>query len=201
METNATVEKLRGKILDRSARIAIVGVGYVGLPLGVNFAEAGYFVEGFDVNQEAVVKLNTGKSTIKDIPSERLRPLVTSGKFRASCDEAILDHADVIFICVPTPLTRNKTPDLSYIVKASETIANHLKPGQLIVLESTTYPGTTVEIVKPCLDSRGFTEGTDYFLVFSPERVNPGDEVYSIKNTPKVIGGCSEISTDLCCRL
>ncbi len=198
---NKIAQRLRNAIDDRSARIAVVGVGYVGLPLGVHFAEAGFHVEGYDVNPETVEKLNRGESIINDIPSERLKPLVDAGKFHATTDETILDDTDIVFICVPTPFTRNKTPDISYIEKASETIAQHLHPGQLIILESTTYPGTTIEIVKPRLDARGLVEGKDYFLIFSPERVDPGNVVHTIANTPKVVGGLSPISTELCSRL
>ena len=196
-----SAERLRRKIDDRSARIAVVGVGYVGLPLGVHFAEAGFHVEGLEVNPETVERLNRGESTIKDIPSERLKPLVDAGKLHVTSDQHVLDEADIVFICVPTPFTRNKTPDISFIEKATGTIASHLHPGQLIILESTTHPGTTLETVKPLLDARGLEEGRDYFLVFSPERVDPGNEVYTIANTPKVVGGCSPISTELCCDL
>jgi UDP-N-acetyl-D-glucosamine dehydrogenase len=198
---NETAKELRRKIEDCTAKIAIVGVGYVGLPLGVHFAEVGFEVKGFDVKAESVDKLNKGISIIKDITSERLKPVVDNGKFRATTDELVLNAADVIFICVPTPFTRTKTPDISYIEKATDTIARHQRKGQLVILESTTYPGTTIEVVKPRLEQTGFVEGQDYFLVFSPERVDPGNQVYTTGNTPKVVGGVSPISTDLCCKL
>jgi UDP-N-acetyl-D-glucosamine dehydrogenase len=198
---NDTARELRRKIDSRSAKIVVVGVGYVGLPLAVHFAEAGFEVRGYDVKQDAVDKLNSGTSIIKDIDSERLKPVVESGKFRATTDESVLSDADIAFICVPTPFTRNKTPDISFIERATETIARHFHKGQLVILESTTYPGTTIEVVKPLLDQKGLKEGQDYFLVFSPERVDPGNSVYSIGNTPKVVGGLSPLSTDLCCRL
>ena len=198
---NETARRLVKAIDDRSARIAVVGVGYVGLPLGVHFAEAGFHVEGFDIKQEIVDKLNRGESIINDIPSERLKPLVENGKFHCTSDDTILKESDVIFICVPTPFTRNKTPDISYIEKASETIARHLHAGQLIILESTTYPGTTIEVVKPRFDPVGLEEGSDYFLVFSPERVDPGNTDFTIANTPKVVGGLSPVSTEICCKL
>jgi len=198
---NETALKLLEKIDSKAARIVVVGTGYVGLPLAVSFAEKGYKVEGYDVSEKTVEGLNSGVSHIKDIPSERLKPVVDSGKFHATNDESIIDSADVVFICVPTPFTRNKTPDISYIEQATETIARHMHPGMLIILESTTYPGTTIEVVEPPLDKQGFVEGVDYFLVFSPERVDPGNVQYTISNTPKVIGGLSQVSTDLCTRL
>jgi len=194
---NTVARALKQKIDDKTAKILVVGVGYVGLPLAVHFAEDGYNVIGYDVSAKTVEKLVNGVSHIGDIESERLKPLVDSGKFSATSDEAELDKADIIFICVPTPFTRNKTPDITYIENATETIARHLKPGQLIILESTTYPGTTVEVVKPPLDARGLVEGKDYFLIFSPERVDPGNKVHTIANTPKVIGGNNPVSTEL----
>jgi len=198
---NATALKLLEKIDNRSAVIAVVGVGYVGLPLGVHFAEAGFRVIGYDVNGDTVSRLNSGVSHIKDIASERVKPLVESGKFRASTDERVLADCDIVFICVPTPFTINKTPDISFIEKATQSIARHVHPGMLVILESTTYPGTTVEVVKPPMDALGLVEGKDYFLVFSPERVDPGNTKYTIANTPKVVGGVSPVSTELCARL
>jgi len=198
---NPVARRLVEKIDDRTARIVVVGVGYVGLPLGVHFAEAGFRVHGYDVNRETVRRLNLGDSHIKDIPSDRLRPVVESGHFQATTDEAALDQSDVVFICVPTPFTRNKTPDISFIERATQTIARHLHSGQLIILESTTYPGTTIEIVRPLLDEKGLEEGKDYFLVFSPERVDPGNTVFTIANTPKVVGGLSPVSTEICSKL
>lgn len=198
---NKTAMRLVEKIDNRSAKIAIVGVGYVGLPLAVHFAEAGFRIHGYDVSPKTIEKLNKGESHIKDIPSDRLKPIVDSGKFFATSDESVLDEADVVFICVPTPFTRNKTPDISFIEGSSETIARHLKKGQLIILESTTYPGTTIEIVKPRLDESELIEGKDYYLVFSPERVDPGNLIYTIANTPKVVGGLSPVSTEVCSRL
>ncbi len=189
------------KIDSHTAKIIVVGVGYVGLPLGVHFAEDSFDVIGYDVNTDTVEKLNSGISHIGDIESDRIKPIVDSGKFRATTDENEIENADIIFICVPTPFTRNKTPDISYIERATETISRHLKPGQLIVLESTTYPGTTVEVVKPSLDGKGFVEGKDYFLTFSPERVDPGNKTFTIANTPKVVGGMSPVSTELCAKL
>jgi len=200
-EVNENAERLKRKIDERSATIVIVGVGYVGLPLAVHFAEAGFPVIGYDIKESTVESLNRGVSTIADISSERLKRVVEAGKFKATMEEKVLKDADVIFICVPTPFTRHKTPDISYIEKATQTIARHQRKGQLIVLESTTYPGTTIEVVKPELEKSGYVEGKDYFLVFSPERVDPGNKIFTIGNTPKVVGGMSEISTELCCRL
>ena len=198
---NDVARSLMEKIDKRTAKIAVVGVGYVGLPLAVYFAEDGFHVEGFDVSEKTVGILNSGQTHIKDVPSDRVKAVVESGNFHATSDESILDGSDIVFICVPTPFTKSKTPDISYIEKATGTIARHLHPGMLIILESTTYPGTTIEVVKPPLDAKGFEEGKDYFLVFSPERVDPGNLIYTIANTPKVVGGLSKVSTDLCCRL
>lgn len=198
---NKVAKDLMDKIDNRTARITVVGVGYVGLPLAVYFAEDGFSVEGFDVSLKTVEILNSGKTHIKDVPSERVKAVVDSGKFHASSDESVLKDSDIVFICVPTPFTKNKTPDISYIETATGTIAKCLHSGMLIILESTTYPGTTIEVVKPPLDEKGLVEGEDYFLVFSPERVDPGNEVFTIANTPKVVGGLSEVSTELCCRL
>ncbi|HEX9744571.1 MAG TPA: nucleotide sugar dehydrogenase [bacterium] len=198
---NQVSEKLEDSIDNRTAKIVVVGVGYVGLPLAVEFANVEFSVTGYDLSEKSVSKLNSGTSTISDIPSEHVKKHIDSGKLSFTTDDAILENADIVFICVPTPFTRNKTPDISYIESATRTIAKHLHPGQLIILESTTYPGTTLEVVKPILDEKDLTEGEDYFLVFSPERVDPGNQVYTIANTPKVVGGCSPISTQLCSKL
>ena len=194
---NETARALLEKIDSHAAKIAVVGIGYVGLPLAVHFAEDGFEVKGFDVKTETVSKLNSGRSHIKDIPSDRIKSAVDSGKFKATSDEAVLDNMDVVFICVPTPFTINKTPDISYIQSATDIIARHLHHGMLIILESTTYPGTTLEVVKPAFDAKGMEEGKNYFLTFSPERVDPGNTIFTIANTPKVIGGVSKVSTEL----
>ncbi len=172
-----------------------MGLGYVGLPLALEFAKTGFNVTGLDTDKRKVDAIIAGKSYITDIESDDLRKLVSQGYLNASADFSELEKADVIFICVPTPFSKFKEPDLSYVVDAANTILKHLKKRQLIILESTTYPGTTDEVVLPILESGGLKCGKDFFLVFSPERVDPGSRDFSIRNTPKVIGGIDEIST------
>ena len=177
------------KINDRSARVGVVGLGYVGLPLVVGLAEAGFHVTGIDVDARKVQSLNNGQSYIEDIPSEAIAKLVKNGRFRASIDYGLLDDVDAISICVPTPLRKTKDPDISYIINASENIAKYGVEGKLIILESTTYPGTTDEVMLPILQEKGQEVGRDFFLAFSPERIDPGRTDYTLKTTPKVIGG------------
>ncbi len=177
------------KINDRSARVGVVGLGYVGLPLVVGLAEAGFHVTGIDVDARKVQSLNNGQSYIEDIPSEAIAKLVKNGRFRASVDYGLLDDVDAISICVPTPLRKTKDPDISYIINASENIAKYGVEGKLIILESTTYPGTTDEVMLPILQEKGQEVGRDFFLAFSPERIDPGRTDYTLKTTPKVIGG------------
>jgi UDP-N-acetyl-D-glucosamine dehydrogenase len=191
------MEELERKISDKSALVGIIGLGYVGLPLAVAFAEAGLKVVGFDVQQKRVDLVNGGKSYISDTPDERLAAVVTKKRLEATTEQGRLGEVDAICICVPTPLTKTKEPDLSYVVHESEEIAKHLKAGQLVVLESTTYPGTTREVVLPILEKSGLKEGQDFYLAFSPERVDPGNKRYNIKNTPKVVGGIEPRSTEL----
>src|SRR6185369_7295877 len=157
------------------ATIGTLGLGYVGLPLSVEFASAGLKVTGFDLSEEKVASVNRGESYIKDVPSSRLGPLVKEGKLRASADFAGLAECDAVIICVPTPLSKTKDPDLTMVVNAAKAIAKHLHSGQLVVLESTTYPGTTEELILPLLAERGLTVGEQFFLAFSPERVDPGN--------------------------
>jgi UDP-N-acetyl-D-glucosamine dehydrogenase len=182
-------EQLIGKAERRDALFGIVGLGYVGLPLAVELAKAGYQVLGFDVSQRVVDGLNARKSHVKDITNAQLAEAVEAGRFSATTDGAALAACDAISICVPTPLSKFKDPDVSYIVAATETVKAVLRPGQAIILESTTYPGTTREIMLPALESTGLKVGEDFFLAFSPERVDPGNPVYQTKNTPKVVGG------------
>ncbi len=182
-------EQLIAKAERRDALFGIVGLGYVGLPLAVELAKAGYKVLGFDVSQRVVDGLNAGKSHVKDITDAQLAEAVEAGRFSATTDGAALAACDAISICVPTPLSKFKDPDVSYIVAATETVKAVLRPGQAIILESTTYPGTTREIMLPALESTGLKVGEDFFLAFSPERVDPGNETYRTKNTPKVVGG------------
>ena len=177
------------KINDRSARVGVVGLGYVGLPLVVGLAEAGFHVTGIDVDARKVQSLNNGQSYIEDIPNEAIAKLIKNGRFRASIDYGLLDDVDAISICVPTPLRKTKDPDISYIINASENIAKYGVEGKLIILESTTYPGTTDEVMLPILQEKGQEVGRDFFLAFSPERIDPGRTDYTLKTTPKVIGG------------
>jgi UDP-N-acetyl-D-glucosamine dehydrogenase len=172
--------------------IGIIGLGYVGLPLAVVAAEAGIEVLGFDVNLNVCDGINTGISHIKDIPTTRLQPLVNSGMIRATTNFDALKDCGLVSICVPTPLNKIKDPDLSYVVSATEAIATRLQKGQIIILESTTYPGTTRDLMLPLLEKKGLKVGQDFYLCFSPERVDPGNEKWTTKNTPKVLGGITE---------
>ncbi len=185
----------------RKVRFGIIGLGYVGLPLAVELANAGYSVLGFDVSQRVVDGLNAGHSHVKDISDAQLGSIRSAGRFEATTDGSRLREADAISICVPTPLSKFKDPDVSYIVAATETIKQVLRPGQAIILESTTYPGTTREIMLPALESTGLKVGKDFFLAFSPERVDPGNPVYQTKNTPKVVGGITPDCLKVVCAL
>jgi UDP-N-acetyl-D-glucosamine dehydrogenase len=185
----------------REALFGIVGLGYVGLPLAVELAKAGYRVLGYDISQRVVDGLNAGHSHIKDVHDDEFAAVVRSGHFQATTDASRLGEADAISICVPTPLSKFKDPDVSYIVAATEAVKKSLRKGQAIILESTTYPGTTREIMLPALESTGLKVGRDFFLAFSPERVDPGNPTYGTRNTPKVVGGitadCVRVSTAL----
>ena len=218
---------LKDKIEAEEAQICVIGLGYVGLPLAVGFAKAGYRVFGLDVDGRKVTALERGESYIQDVgdqegqddhpgdvgildeqqrprhhaPGQEVSPLVTSGVLIPTTDYYTLGFVDVIFICVPTPFDEMKAPDLSFIVKASEGIATHLRPEQLIILQSTTYPGTTEEVVLPILERSGLKAGVDFYLAFSPERINPGDKVFTAENTPKVVGGLTPRCGELACAL
>jgi UDP-N-acetyl-D-glucosamine dehydrogenase len=185
------------RLESRTATIAIVGLGYVGLPLAETFATAGYDVVGFDVAPDKVAKLNAGESYIKHISCERIRDLLKSGKFSATSDPECFVGADAIVICVPTPLTPEREPDLSYVVSTGRSIREFLREGQLVVLESTTYPGTTDELLRPILEESGLVAGRDFFLAYSPEREDPGNAQFSTRTIPKVIGGWDSASKDL----
>ncbi len=187
-------EQLAEKIRLRTARVCIVGLGYVGLPLAETFASAGYPVVGFDIDPDKVKKLRAGQSYIGHIPSTRVAELVGSGRFTATNDPSAFGEVDAIIICVPTPLNENREPDLSYIAKTGESIGKHLRPGKLVVLESTTYPGTTDELLRPILERGGLRAGRDFFLAFSPEREDPGNANFSTRTIPKVVGGLDETS-------
>src|SRR5437763_5332033 len=197
----ATLEE---RIIARDATIAVLGLGYVGLPLAVEFAESGFTVSGVDLDVQKVATLNAGGSDVGDVPAERVAPLVRRGRLRAVTDYARACRSggdtrgpDVIFICVPTPYTGAKVPDLAYIEAAARSIAAHLAPEQLIVLESTTYPGTTEELVQPLLERSELSAARDFYLAFSPERINPGDRHFGVHNTPKVVGGTRPEATHL----
>jgi UDP-N-acetyl-D-glucosamine dehydrogenase len=183
------------RIRSRQARVGIIGLGYVGLPLAVEFAHAGFDVTGFDVDEGKTSQINGGTSYIPDVAEERLAASVRAGKLRATTDMTQLAAMDAIDICVPTPLRKTKDPDLSYVVRAVEAVAASLKPGQLIILESTTYPGTTDEVVQPMLEAGGLRADADFFLAFSPERVDPGNQQFTTKNIPKIVGGVGPAST------
>ena len=189
------------KIASRTARIGVIGLGYVGLPLAVEFCRAGFDVTGFDVDASKTSEINAGRSYIGDVSTEELAACVATGRLHATTDMSRLADMDVVDICVPTPLRKTKDPDMSYVVSASEEIARYIHAGMLIVLESTTYPGTTAEVLQPMFEAKGLTVGRDFYLAFSPERVDPANERFTTKNTPKVVGGttpeCIEVATEL----
>ena len=180
---------LVAKAQDRSALVGIVGLGYVGLPLAMEFARAGFRVLGFDVSQAVVDGLTQGRSHVQDVASADVARFAKEGKFTATTDLARLREPDVVSICVPTPLSKTKDPDVSYVLAATNAVKRALRRGQLIVLESTTYPGTTRELMLPALEATGLKVGEDFFLAFSPERVDPGNPKWNTHNTPKVVGG------------
>lgn len=183
---------LSEKIKLRTARVSVVGLGYVGLPLAVELAKSHFSVTGIDLDQDRVSKINQGASYISDVSTESLINVVKSGELSATEDFSVLDRMDVVIICVPTPISQSKTPDLSYVVRATHNVAKHIHSDQLIVLESTTHPGTTEEVVLPILEPSGLLVGRDFYLAFSPERVDPGNKEYSIRNTPKIVGGVTK---------
>lgn len=195
------MEELKRKIENKRAKIGVIGLGYVGLPLAVEFSLAGFNVIGFDVDYEKIEKINNGLSYIPDVETSEIASLVEKRKLVATDDFSHIASLDVIFICVPTPFTKAKAPDISYIISATRSIKEHLKKDKLIILQSTTYPGTTEEIVVPILEETGLKAEKDFFVAFSPERIDPGNKTYTIKNTPKVVGGLTKASTELACLL
>lgn len=197
MQLEQPGRELEKKIRDRSAKLGVIGLGYVGLPLAVEMAQAGFQVTGIDIDRTKVESVNAGMSYVLDVPSETLFSLVSNGSLRATQSFAAVENLDTITICVPTPLRKTKEPDLSYIIASVEAVHNHLNPQQLIVLESTTYPGTTREVVSPILEKSGLRVGKDFFLAFSPERVDPGNKTYNTRNIPKVVGGMTSRCTEL----
>ncbi len=193
--------RLLEKLDNRTAVIGVVGLGYVGLPLALEFAREGFHVIGYDVSERVVKALMEGKSHIQDVSGADIADAVNTGKFEATADESRLQEMDAISIAVPTPLAKTRDPDMTYVIAAADAIARNAHPGLLIVLESTTYPGTTRELMQPKLESAGLIVGEDVFLAFSPERVDPGNPVWNTRNTPKVVGGitaaCTEVASAL----
>lgn len=189
------------RILGKKAQIGIIGLGYVGLPLALEFARSGLGVTGVDINPERVEVIGKGESYIPDVESEELKPLVDKGTLSATADYSCIEKLDAVSICVPTPLNKTKTPDVSFVLAAATEIAEYLHNAQLVVLESTTYPGTTRELILPILETTGLKVGIDFFLAFSPERIDPGNESYAIRSIPKIVGGitpeCIEIAGTL----
>jgi UDP-N-acetyl-D-glucosamine dehydrogenase len=190
-------DRLRVGLANKTAVVGVVGLGYVGLPLAEAFAASGFTVRGFDVDADKVNRLNRGESYIRHIPSDRVAELLGTERFQATADPAVFGEVDVVVICVPTPLTEAREPDLSYVAATGRTLARQLRPGQLVVLESTTYPGTTDELLRPILEQTGLRAGHDFFLAFSPEREDPGNPKYSCRSIPKVVGGLTPTSREL----
>ncbi|MBN1123417.1 MAG: nucleotide sugar dehydrogenase [Sedimentisphaerales bacterium] len=184
---------LEKKITDRKVVVGILGLGYVGLPLAREFATAGIQVVGFDIDAEKVDKINSGRSILKHIPHEQVKAIVKSGKLAATADMSQIRKVDAVLICVPTPLTANREPDMQFVVSSCETIAKYLQKGQLISLESTTYPGTTRELMKPILEASGLKAGKDFYLAYSPEREDPGNKQFTTRTIPKVVGGLTPV--------
>jgi UDP-N-acetyl-D-glucosamine dehydrogenase len=194
---DGTAHALKDILRNRTARVGIIGLGYVGLPLAVEYAKAGFHVTGIDVSADKAAKVNSGQSYIGDIPSAVVQELVNSGKLRATTDFSVVSELDTINICVPTPLRKTKDPDMSYIVSACQEMSAYFHAGMLVILESTTYPGTTDEVVLPILSGKGLEVGKDFFLCFSPERVDPGNSKYQTQNIPKVVGGVTPECTEM----
>jgi len=200
-DTGSIKTRLLSKLADRSAVTAVIGLGYVGLPLAMEFCDAGFTVIGYDITQSLVDQLMKGVSHIQDVPSSQVAAHVKSGKFVATTDEAAIARADTISIAVPTPLAKTRDPDMSYVIAAAEAVARHAHQGLLVVLESTTYPGTTRDVMQPRLEKLGLVIGADVFLAFSPERVDPGNPTWHTKNTPKVLGGITPACTEVAAAL
>lgn len=193
----SVADQLLERINERRAVAGVIGLGYVGLPLAVEFARAGFAVVGFDVDAARVAALASGECHIPDVDADLFHELIASGRLRVSNDFSLLAGVDTISICVPTPLRKTRDPDISFVVSAAEQVVRHLRRGQLVVLESTTYPGTTEELLRPMLEQTGLTVGQDVFLAFSPERIDPGNQRFTLRNTPKVIGGVTADCTRL----
>jgi len=198
---SAALEELAVRIGDRTARIGVIGLGYVGLPLAVELARAGFEVTGFDVDAEKVRDIERGVSYIGDVSTEDLRSMAAEGRLHATTDFDRLQGVHVVNVCVPTPLTRTKDPDISYMARAVEQIKQRLHPGTLVILGSTTYPGTTDELFIPALEETGLKVGEDFAVAFAPERIDPANEKFKVKNVPKVVGGATPLCTELACKV
>ena len=185
VKTMTAAESLAGKIKDKTARVGVIGLGYVGLPLAMEFARAGFHVTGIDVQESKIDQLKAGISYVQDVPTETVRKYVDEGRFDSTTDFSVIEQLDTINIAVPTPLRKTKDPDMSYVVAASEEVAKYIHPGTLVILESTTYPGTTDELLLPMMEKSGLKVGEDFFLCFSPERVDPGNPKYQTVNIPR----------------
>jgi len=196
--TAVTAADLTRRIAARSARVGIIGQGYVGLPLAVEFARVGFSVTGFDTSLDRVSMLNAGRSHTPDVPDDALRARIEAGRYQATTDLRGLGECDAVIICVPTPLRKSKDPDISFVAAAARKAAEHFRPAQLVILESTTYPGTTQELLAPMFEARGGTPGIDCFLAFSPERIDPANPAFAVKDIPKIVGGltpeCAELA-------
>src|SRR5262245_49314909 len=195
--SRAAAGQLLDRIERRRAKLGVIGLGYVGLPLAVEFGKAGFHVIGIDVNASRIASLAQGRSHVQDVSNADVRDLVRSGRLVPTTDFSALRRADTVNICVPTPLSKQRDPDMSYILAAAREVKQTLHRGQLILLESTTYPGTTEELILPLLQETGMKVGRDFFLAFSPERVDPGNPQYTTRNIPKVVGGVTPACTDL----
>ncbi len=199
--THSAATELLHRMERRTARLGVIGLGYVGLPLAVEFGQAGYRVSGLDIDEKRVAQLRRGHSYIQDVPSPLVRDLVRSGKLQPTSDFRVLRDLDAVNVCVPTPLSKQRDPDVSYIVAAAREVARHLHRGMLVILESTTYPGTTEELILPMLQETGMKVGRDFFLAFSPERVDPGNPHFGTRNIPKVVGGVTPTCTEVAVKL
>jgi UDP-N-acetyl-D-glucosamine dehydrogenase len=199
--TRTAADALIARLDNKTARLGVIGLGYVGLPLAVELAQAGFEVFGVDIDENRVRQLNQGKSYIQDVPAADVRALVRKGRLHASTEFSTLRKCDTVNICVPTPLSKQRDPDVSYIVAAAEKVVDHLHKGMLVILESTTYPGTTEELVLPMLSAGGLEVGKDFFLAFSPERVDPGNPDFQTRNIPKVVGGVTPACTKVAVKL
>ena len=198
VETRASsLADLRSKLEQRTARVAVIGLGYVGLPMAVELGKAGFTVSGIDVSTRKVATIEAGASDVKDVPGFVVAGLRATGKLTATTDFAATADADVIVICVPTPLSKTRDPDVSFILNSCENVRDHLRQGQLIILESTTYPGTTQELVLPLMEETGLSVGEDFFLAYSPERIDPGNRTYTLTNTAKVVGGTTKMCNEV----